>query len=122
MNSNWTPDDDKRLLAAIKRCGGIRAAARELGISESGAIARNARMHGKVYASDALRAEQKKIRVRERRRREQEAIFRLRSLVAKGADRRTAILIARGAGATLMAIGSEFGISHERVRQIALGI
>ncbi len=52
---NWTTGEDRRLAALIARGRSIRGAARDLGISESAAIARRNRVAGVVFPSDVKR-------------------------------------------------------------------
>jgi hypothetical protein len=69
-------------------------------------------------------APERELKERARRRRmEKKPLFRpaldaLRSAVARGVPRDRAIVEARASGLTLAAIGSVFGLTRERVRQI----
>jgi hypothetical protein len=118
----WTNAMDSKLLSRVANGVAIRAAAREMGVSENAAIARHSRLRGVIFKSDReRRAEEKRVTAKARQRRDQlEAtlIAEMLASISAGADRNKAIVKARRAGVRLRIIAEQFGVCRERVRQI----
>ncbi len=118
----WDTNRDQELRRAIKNAGSIRAAARELGISENAAIARRNRMRGVVFPSDL----KKQVEIKaERLRRSEERNERAAAVLAvmqrdidNGIRRDWAIRVAYKKGITFAEIARYFGLTRSRIQQI----
>ena len=101
--------------------------AEKLGTTRGAVSGRSHRLRGLsltfpsyVRAEKALRAKSA-VRQKERKRKMDTVLSKLRQEIARGVARNEAIIRARKAGATLQAIGDVVGLTRERVRQISIG-
>ena len=114
----WTPELDRKLLAAIK-AGLSRAQAAELlGMTTNACIARWHRVHGREFPSEAKRRDEAALNARMSRRGRLDAVNKLRHDYEAGMDRSALIRRARYSGMTLSEIGRAMGISRQRIHQI----
>lgn len=118
----WTDAMDSKLLTLVANGIGVRAAAREMGLSENAAIARHNRLRGVIFKSDrergSLTKKERAEAVRQRANHEAEIISKMLKSIRSGTPRNQAIVRARKSGVRLRVIAEQFGICRERVRQI----
>lgn len=118
----WTSEQDTNLLR-LWPTNSASEIGRELGKTRNAVIGRFHRLQGDYdhYVSPAAQAIQAE-RARTRAiflTKETQAIERAKKLVAGGTSRNKAIFLARNEGARLAVVGEHFGLTGERVRQIA---
>jgi hypothetical protein len=123
--SFWTTERDERLRRL--EAEGLSAAkiGAKLGTTRDAVLGRLHRLSGAsltypAYLRGAVKARARKVaRLKKQERLNDAALSKIRQEIARGIGRNRAIARARKAGATLQAIADLFGITHERVRQIA---
>jgi DNA-directed RNA polymerase sigma subunit (sigma70/sigma32) len=99
--------------------------AERLGMARGAVLGRLHRLSGAALTYPSYIRQEKEARarsaarLRERSRINGTAIQKMRRELARGVERNKAIANARNAGATLRAIGDVFGVTRERIRQIA---
>ena len=121
----WTDRLDAKLLK-LKRDGlSFAEIGERLGVTRNSALGRFQRLNGRVFPSQAkrsrMRKEAAKLKKDTRARKDGEIIRKMKAAIAAGTDRTKAISQAFAAGAHRQAIGDAFGLSRERVYQIATG-
>ena len=124
--SFWTPERDRRLQAYEAEGLSGAAIAERLGTTRNAVLGRSQRLRGLTVTYKAYVKLLRRLRaataprLRERKRRKQESMKRMRGEIAKGIPRNVAIKSARKRGATLQAIADEIGLTKQRIQQIAV--
>lgn len=117
----WTPELDRKLLAAVKAGESRRAWARANRVSENATIARYNRLSGVVFPSDLERTRLTREKSAERKKSvsalEKKQLGLMKKKISQGADRRTAMREANKAGVRYEAIGRCLGISRQAAQQ-----
>jgi GcrA cell cycle regulator len=124
--SFWTPVTDTRLQQL--EAEGLSAAkiAAKLGTTRGSVISRSQRLRGLHRTFPSFLQQEREARARsaarqkERKRKMDAVLSKLRQEIARGIARNEAIIRARKAGATLQAIGDVVGLTREWVRQISI--
>ena len=122
--SFWTPERDRRLQALEEKGLSASAIAEKLGTTRNAVLGRSQRLRGLTVTYKAYVEKQQELRAanepqrRQRERRIQAALTRLRSDLAKGVPRDVAIVAGRKRGATCRVIANELGLTRQRVHQI----
>lgn len=118
---DWTPEMDRKLKAAVAAGQTRRGWAREMGISESAAIARYNRLMGIIFPYDAaqrkLAREQAAEKLRKKLASEARALAAMDKQIKRGVPRRQAMIDAYVAGASYRALGKHFGVSWQAAQQ-----
>jgi len=121
-NGFWTPHKDRRLQRLVAQGHSGKEIAERLGTTRNAVVARSARLRGMVFPSNLRREKelraQAAARSHEKKHRNQTGLATLRAALREGATREQAIAAAVKVGATYAAVGSELGISRQRVHQI----
>lgn len=106
---------DAAIMRALNQGAGPQALADELGVSRQ--LVYRVIWQGATAQEIRIRAKRR----REQQRRENKAIAEaVRAAISRGVPRDTAIARARKAGATYAEIGKQFGLTRQRVHQILL--
>jgi hypothetical protein len=123
--SFWTPERDARLQRLeAEGLSGAKIAER-LGTTRNAVIGRSSRLRGLFYTFPSYLKQKKEAQARsvafqkERKRLREARLAKLRQDLARGVARNTAIAAAVKSGLPYQAVGDVFGLTRERIRQIA---
>ena len=121
----WNKRLDAKLLK-LKRDGlSFAEVGERIGVTRNAALGRFQRLNGRVFPSQAerhrTRKEAARLKEQTRARKDGEIIRKMKAAIAAGTDPTKAIRQAFVAGAHRQTIGDVFGLSRERVYQIATG-
>jgi hypothetical protein len=121
----WNDRLDARLLK-LKRDGlSFAEIAERMGVTRNAALGRFQRLNRRVFPSQAeryrARKEATRLKAEARARKDGEIVRKMKAAIAAGADTTKAISQAFAAGGHRQRIGDVFGLSRQRVYQIATG-